>query len=185
MKRYIIGAAVAGCAAAVVAAVTFGNAPAVDADHHRAYGVAVMKGSEGHEDVMGTVTFTQAEGGVEVVAEFQNVPAGQHGFHIHEFGDLTAPDLSSAGGHFNPTNQPHSCSPTEERHIGDMGNIESDADGNAKLTHTFENMSLEGEHAIVGHAVILHAGEDDCESQPSGDAGGRIAGGVIGLGARR
>ena len=184
-KGYMLGGGGLGLAMAAAAIVTYSNAPVVEAEHHRAYAVAVMQGSEGNEDITGTVTFTEAEGGVEVMAEFQNVPEGMHGFHIHEFGDLSAPDLTSAGGHYNPTDQPHACPPTEARHVGDMGNIEADADGNAKLTQTFDNLSLEGEHAIVGHAVILHGGEDDCESQPTGDAGARLAGGVIGLGARK
>ncbi|HMB89954.1 MAG TPA: superoxide dismutase family protein [Rhodothermales bacterium] len=129
----------------------------------------------------GTVTFTQMGGGVRVVAEVMGVPEGQHGFHIHETGDCSAPDAGSAGGHFNPTDTPHGApdNAVDQRHVGDLGNLEASADSTGTYDRTDTVISLQGPNAIVGKAVILHAGADDLTSQPSGDAGDRMACGVI------
>jgi len=100
---------------------------------------------------------------------------------VHEFGDCGAPDAISAGGHFNPTNKQHGGADSLERHVGDMGNIEADASGEAKLNYLDHRMSLGNDRrSIIGRAVIVHAKPDDLESQPSGDSGDRVACGVIG-----
>jgi Cu-Zn family superoxide dismutase len=130
----------------------------------------------------GTVTFTQVgDDKVKVVVDLQGVPPGKHGFHIHEKGDLSAPDLSSAGGHFNPGGHKHGGPKDTDRHAGDLGNIRADASGNVKKEITTEGISIDTGAAndIVGKSVIVHSKADDLKSQPSGDAGGRIAGGVI------
>jgi Cu-Zn family superoxide dismutase len=106
---------------------------------------------------------------------------GKHGFHIHEFGDITSDDGSSAGGHFNPLNMPHSMPTSEKRHAGDMGNIEANENGNAHLDYIDSVMELDGNYSIVGHAVIVHEKEDDLKTQPTGNAGPRIGYGVIGI----
>lgn len=132
----------------------------------------------------GTVTFTEkGDGKVKVVIDLQGVPPGKHGFHIHEKGDLSAADLSSAGGHFNPHKHPHAGPETEMRHAGDFGNVDADVSGNVKKELTVDQITIGTGAAddIVGKSVILHAKADDLKSQPSGDAGGRIAGGVIEL----
>jgi len=140
---------------------------------------ATLKTADGTD--VGTVHFTSDGGEVHVVADLHGVEgAGMHGFHVHETGDCTPPDFKSAGGHFNPAGVDHACPPTMPRHAGDMGNVEVDEAGNATFEYTSGDITLAaGDHSIVGKAVVLHAGEDDCASQPSGAAGARLACGVI------
>ena len=144
---------------------------------------AELQPTEGNE-VHGTVTFTQAPQGVRISASIMGLSPGQHGFHVHETGDCSAPDASSAGGHFAPQDEPHGAptDPAGQRHAGDMGNIEADDSGNATYERVDEVMSLSGANSIIGKAVIVHANPDDLESQPSGDAGARLACGVIAQG---
>src|SRR6266853_6716723 len=103
-------------------------------------GISVLHPTAGNK-VTGTVTFTEVADGVQVHAEIAGLTPGKHGFHVHEFGDCTAPDLSSAGGHFNPTNKPHAAPDATERHVGDMGNVEADASGKAKLDYVDHEIS--------------------------------------------
>ncbi len=142
--------------------------------------VAVLSPTQGNT-AQGVVTFTQEEGGVRVIAKLTGVPKGVHGFHVHEFGDCSAPDATSAGGHFNPTGMAHAGPTAEKRHIGDLGNITADDKGNATLDYVDKHLTMSGAHSIIGYAVILHANPDDLTSQPTGNAGGRIACGVIGV----
>jgi Cu-Zn family superoxide dismutase len=103
-----------------------------------------------------------------------------HGFHIHENGDCSAPDGSSAGGHFNPTDQNHGGPDASVHHIGDLGNIRADENGNATYEATLSFLSLgDGENSILNRGLIVHALEDDLVSQPTGAAGARLACGVI------
>ena len=131
--------------------------------------------------VEGTVWFEPAPGGVKVKARVSGLAPGTHGFHVHEFGDCSAADFTSAGGHFNPMTQPHGAPKDAARHVGDLGNIEAGADGVATLDWTDTQLAFEGHHGIVGRAVIVHAKADDLKTQPTGDAGGRLACGVIGV----
>ncbi|MFA9479473.1 superoxide dismutase family protein [Phycisphaerales bacterium AB-hyl4] len=146
--------------------------------------VAVVHGtSEG--DASGTVRFKQDHRGrVTVTARIEGLePNQKHGFHVHEFGDCSADDATSAGGHYNPEGHPHGIPNDEEAHLhaGDFGNLEADDDGVAEFELIVENISLAGTHnPIVGRAVIVHRDEDD-GSQPLGDAGPRIGCGVIGV----
>src|SRR5436305_3066571 len=103
--------------------------------------IAVLHPTAGNK-VSGTVTFTEVADGVQVHAELAGLTAGDHGFHVHEFGDCSAPDASSAGAHFNPTNKPHAGPDAPERHVGDMGNVEADASGKAKLDNMDNQISL-------------------------------------------
>lgn len=138
--------------------------------------------AEGND--LGTVTFTQNDDGtVSVVADLHGVDgAGAHGIHVHETGECSAPDFKSAGGHFNPKGTDHACPPTSPRHAGDFGNIEIAADGTGHLEETTDLITVTpGETSVVGKAVILHGGADDCTSQPSGAAGPRLACGVIAI----
>jgi len=131
---------------------------------------------------LGTVTFTENDDGtVTMVADLHDVDgAGAHGIHVHENGECSAPDFKSAGGHFNPKGTDHACPPTAPRHAGDFGNIDISADGTGHLELTSDLITVTpGDTSVVGKAVILHGGEDDCTSQPSGAAGPRIACGVI------
>ncbi len=142
--------------------------------------VVNLQPTEGN-DVSGKVTFTPEPSGVQVVADITGLSPGKHGFHIHENGDCSAPDASSAGGHYAPNNSPHGApdDPANQRHVGDLGNITADASGNAEYNRVDNIISLDGNNSIVGKAVIVHSGEDDLKSQPSGDAGNRVACGVI------
>lgn len=130
---------------------------------------------------MGTVTFTKTDGGMQVVADITGLTPGQHGFHIHEFGDCSAPDATSAGGHFNPSKNPHAGHDDAKRHEGDLGNIEADSSGKAHLELTDKMMTMSGEMSIIGRGVIVHEKADDLKTQPTGNAGGRVACGVIGV----
>jgi Cu-Zn family superoxide dismutase len=142
--------------------------------------IAVLHPTLGNK-VTGTVTFAPVADGVQIHAEITGLAPGKHGFHVHEFGDCTAVDASSAGGHFNPTNQPHAGPDAAARHEGDMGNVEADASGNAKLDYVDHQVSLTNDpKSVIGRSVVVHAKPDDLKTQPSGDSGARIACGVIG-----
>lgn len=143
---------------------------------------ATLEGTEGSE-VGGTVTFTEQDGQVHIVARVDNVQgAGEHGFHIHETGDCSAADFSSAGGHFAPEGNPHGAPTDEAHHAGDLGNITVGDDGTGSLDMMSDMLTVSpGPNTVVGKAVILHEGTDDLESQPSGAAGARIACGVVAL----
>jgi Cu-Zn family superoxide dismutase len=142
--------------------------------------VAVLEPTQGN-NVEGTVWFTAVPGGVAVKASLKGLAAGSHGFHVHEFGDCTAPDGASAGGHFNPKGKPHGAPADPARHAGDLGNIQAASDGSASLEWTDPAMKLDGPDGVIGHAVIVHANPDDLKTQPTGNAGGRMACGVIGV----
>jgi Cu-Zn family superoxide dismutase len=134
--------------------------------------------------VKGTVTFTEVGDKVHVMAHVTGLaPGSTHGFHIHEKGDLSAPDLSSAGGHFNPDGHIHGGPTTSPVHAGDLGNIKADDMGMAMVDLTVSGLSIGSgaKNDIVGKAVIVHGKEDDLKSQPAGNAGPRVAGGVIEL----
>ncbi|MEO5720123.1 MAG: superoxide dismutase family protein [Chthoniobacterales bacterium] len=142
--------------------------------------IAVLSAASGSE-VAGTITFASGSDGVKVVAAITGLKPGKHGFHVHEFGDCSAKDGTSAGGHYNPTKHPHAGPDAEMRHMGDLGNLEADASGKAHVEMTDKTLKLSGENSIVGYAVIVHEKADDLKSQPTGDAGGRVACGVIGV----
>ena len=128
----------------------------------------------------GSVTFTPNDDKVRVVANVSGLSPGGHGFHVHEKGDCSAPDATSAGGHFNPTNKPHGNPAGGEHHGGDMPMLEADASGNAKLDVTLDTVTLgTGPNGLVGRSVVVHKDADDYRSQPAGNSGARIACGPI------
>ncbi len=141
---------------------------------------AVLHGTEGN-NVRGVVMFIRNENGVKVVAHLEGLAPGEHGFHIHEFGDCSAQDGASAGGHFNPEGKKHGSPDTKERHIGDLGNIIADEGGSARYERLDSLLSLNGPDSIIGRGVVVHADADDFTSQPSGAAGARVACGTIGV----
>jgi len=142
--------------------------------------IVVLHPTAGNK-VSGTVTFTEVADGVQVHADITGLTPGNHGFHVHEFGDCSAADASSAGAHFNPTNNPHAGPDATERHVGDMGNVEADASGKATLEYVDHQISLTtDERSVIGRSVVVHVKADDLKTQPSGDSGARIACGVIG-----
>ena len=138
--------------------------------------IAVLTPTEGN-DLQGTVTFTQTPGGVRVQANLTGLTGTEHGFHVHQYGDCSASDGTSAGGHFNPHGADHAGPDAASRHVGDLGNSEATYD------RVDTQLAFEGESSIIGRAVIVHGGTDDLSSQPSGAAGPRIACGVIGIAA--
>ncbi|GAB5520807.1 MAG: superoxide dismutase family protein [Rhodothermales bacterium] len=142
--------------------------------------VATLSPTEGNT-AAGTVTFTAQQDGLLVEANLTGLSEGMHGFHVHAVGDCSAPDGTSAGGHFNPGEAPHGAPDNlpSERHVGDLGNAEADADGNATYERVDAMLAFEGAASIIGKAVIVHGGTDDLTSQPSGAAGPRVACGVI------
>jgi Cu-Zn family superoxide dismutase len=143
--------------------------------------VSVLHPTMGNS-VNGVVRFFQTDEGVRVVAEINDLaPNSTHGFHIHQYGDCSALDGTSAGGHFNPQDTQHGGPDSEERHVGDLGNITVDENGFAELDKVDPMLSLNGPNGIIGRGIIVHAGEDDLESQPTGAAGARLSCGVIGV----
>jgi Cu-Zn family superoxide dismutase len=157
-----------------------------DAAHAQAWtsvkqAVAVLHPTAGNK-CQGKVVFTQEGEKVKVVAHIEGLNPGQkHAFHIHQYGDCSAPDGVSAGGHYNPENHPHGLPGSVQRHAGDLGNLVADDNGKAHLEVTVENISVAGtKNPIVGRGVIVHAKVDD-GGQPVGNAGARIACGVIGV----
>jgi Cu-Zn family superoxide dismutase len=132
-------------------------------------------------DVRGTVHFYELKKGMRVVAEVTGLTPGKHGFHIHDKGDCSAPDATSAGPHFNPGGLKHGGPETAERHVGDLGNIIADAAGKGRYDRVDAALSFDGTNGILGRAVIVHATVDDLTSQPAGNAGARIACGKIEL----
>lgn len=142
--------------------------------------VAVLHPTAGNQTA-GTVRFSRTAGGIAIEVDISGLASGKHGFHIHTWGDCSAPDATSAGGHFNPEGQAHGAPGAEKRHVGDLGNLEAGADGRVAVKLTDDVIALDGEHGIVGRALIVHADRDDFTSQPTGAAGARVACGVIGL----
>ena len=152
---------------------TTGDQPIVKA-------VAVLYPTSGNK-AAGVVTFTKKANGIEVVADVEGLSPGLHGFHVHQYGDCSAPNGDSAGGHFNPEGMRHGAPTSKERHVGDLGNTTADKDGKAHLEWTDNLMTFEGRDSIIGRGLIVHAGPDDLTSQPAGNAGPRVACGVIGI----
>jgi Cu-Zn family superoxide dismutase len=141
--------------------------------------VAEMKPAS-NSKVSGTITFTEKDGKAEVAIDLKGLTPGEHGFHIHEKGDCSSPDAKSAGGHFNPDSKQHGAPDAPEHHAGDFGNVTAGADGTIKTTMTVDFVTVaDGPHSAVGKAVIVHEKKDDLKTQPTGDAGGRVACGVV------
>lgn len=147
---------------------------------HAAAAVAEMGPTEGNT-VEGTVRFEPiGHDGVKVNIDLVGFePGTTHAIHVHEVGDCSAPDGTSAGGHYNPGGHDHGLPGTEPRHAGDMGNITADANGEVHVERTFDNFSIDHHTApVLGRGVIVHIAEDD-GGQPTGNAGARLACGVI------
>ncbi|KAL2536280.1 Superoxide dismutase [Cu-Zn] 2 [Forsythia ovata] len=146
--------------------------------------VAVLKGTS---NVEGVVILTQeADGPTSVNVRVTGLTPGKHGFHLHEFGDTTNGCIST-GPHFNPNGKTHGAPEDEVRHAGDLGNIVADTNGVAEATIVDNQIPLSGPHSVVGRAFVVHELEDDLGkgghelSLSTGNAGGRLACGVVGL----
>ena len=128
---------------------------------------------------MGVVNFSVSGSNVDVHVQVSGlVPGSVHGFHVHETPNCASADFMSAGGHFNPTMQPHGAQGMPH-HAGDMPSLLADPTGKIDQSFTLANVVLGGPAGFVGHSVILHAGPDDFTTQPTGNSGGRLACGVI------
>lgn len=131
-------------------------------------------------DVEGHATFTEVKAGTIVELVIEKAPPGWHAVHVHEVGDCSATDGSSAGGHFNPAGAAHGSPHAPEHHAGDLGNVWVDASGRGHHVILMPDLTVTaGPNSVTGRALIVHAGPDDLTSQPTGAAGGRIACGEI------
>jgi Cu-Zn family superoxide dismutase len=142
---------------------------------------AELEPTEGN-DARGMVKFSRAAGAVVIDGRVMGLTPGPHGLHIHEKGDCSAPDGTSAGGHFAPDGDPHGSpdSPPSQHHVGDLGNIVANEQGFALVDVVDAEMTLDdGPKSVLGRAVIVHSGADDFTTQPTGAAGSRVACGVI------
>lgn len=136
------------------------------------------------EESVGTATLTEEEEGVNVLLEGENLSKGTHAFHIHEEGQCEAPDFDSAGDHFNPEDKDHGFDTEDGPHAGDMPNIAVGRDGNVQQSFLARSVTLEEDenNSLLddeGTSLIIHEEADDGESQPAGDAGDKMACGVI------
>jgi Cu-Zn family superoxide dismutase len=149
----------------------FGEAPRATAQ------LQPTKGSK----TFGEATFEQVGDKVRVVINVQGLRPGQaHGLHIHEVGDCSSGDGMSTKGHFNPQGKPHAHSSSSERHAGDLPAITGDKSGRGKVTADIDIITVTpGATSIIGRGLIVHADPDDYKTQPTGNAGARIACGVI------
>ncbi|MDO5288327.1 MAG: superoxide dismutase family protein [Pseudomonadota bacterium] len=141
---------------------------------------AVVPQPNPQSPVAGTVNFSQVRDIVSVNGTVTGLkPNAAHGFHVHEKSDCSAPDFSSAGGHFNPTGQPHGAHGKGAHHLGDMPPLMADAHGTATISFNSQSLKLRGPHSIMGKAIIVHRDPDDPTHQPVGNAGPRLACAVI------
>jgi superoxide dismutase, Cu-Zn family len=170
----------AGALAAAFAAGCASQASHEPASTPAARAVANMEPTKGNT-AAGTVAFAQRGDKVMVSARFRGLqPNTEHGFHVHEKGDCSSGDGMSAAGHFNPGHAGHGIHHGADHHAGDMPNVKSDASGNANAQFEVAGIAVgQGPADIVGKAVILHRDADDYQSQPAGNAGPRLACGVI------
>ena len=173
MKSFTLAAGAAACAALLAGCASAPVAPA-------AVAVAELRPTQGNA-VAGTVRFEQRGGKVIVQASITGLkPNAEHGFHVHEKPDCSTPDGMGAGGHFNPGGKPHAHHGKADRHAGDMPNLRADASGVARMMWESDLLTVgAGAANVVGRSVIVHRDPDDYTSQPAGNAGARVACGLI------
>ncbi len=166
-----------------------GDEPASEAGGETAEGGFMVKGNfaeamidaRSGSEMSGMAIFTEKDGTITVILDVEKAPPGIHAAHLHQYGDCSAADGKSAGGHWNPTSKDHGEWGNDPFHLGDLGNLVVDEAGFGSLTLTTDNWELGtgGDLDIVGLGVIVHASADDFTSQPSGAAGVRIGCGVV------
>ncbi len=141
---------------------------------------AQIKPTDGNE-VFGTVEFRPSDDqrSMQVVVDISGLAPGDHGFHIHETGDCSAPDASSAGGHLNPYRTRHGGPGEIEHHVGDLGNVNANKDGRVDVTIQVEDLAFSGPASILQKALVIHAAADDLNTDPAGASGDRVGCGVI------
>jgi Cu-Zn family superoxide dismutase len=133
--------------------------------------------SKSNSKVTGTVTLTEEDDGVKVAIQLANAKPGDHGMHIHEKADCSAPDAKSAGDHFNPEKHDHGMPDGDKRHLGDLGNISVDKDGTGTAETKVKGANLKPDDpmSFLRRSLIVHEKKDDGKTQPSGNSGARIA----------
>jgi len=154
------------------------TAPAPPAQPGPGKATATIEGRSGSK-LTGTAEFMLHGGELMITVNVKGAPPGVHAVHIHEKGDCSAPDATSAGGHFNPGGHQHGAPDAKEHHAGDLGNMTVAADGSGSVMVHSDQLTLEGPNSVIGHAIIVHEKSDDFVTQPTGNAGGRIGCGVI------
>ena len=181
----------AGALAALALSFSLGGCETMPTDHAKMHtsmwagvtrAVAVLQPTKG-SSVAGAIWFDAVPDGVHVHGTVTGLPPNStHGFHIHQFGDASSDDGTAAGGHYNPDNHPHGDPADGPHHAGDLGNITADASGKATVDVTVKGVSIAGMNdPLIGRGVVLHASPDDLKTQPTGNAGARVAVGVIGV----
>jgi Cu-Zn family superoxide dismutase len=157
--------------------------PAMTSEAHANHTASADLAATQGNDVKGNVTFSIVDGKVHVKGQVSGLkPNSEHGFHIHEKGDCSAPDGASAGGHFNPSKEDHGNVSATPHHGGDIPNIKADAQGNAVVDADVSsnvNIGKGDDFDIIGRGLIVHADADDYKTQPTGNAGARLACAVI------
>ena len=140
---------------------------------------ATIEGRSG-SPLKGTATFVQTDETVHVTVDVTNAPEGVHAVHLHEKGDCSAPDATSAGGHFNPSHAEHGSPDVPMHHAGDFGNMTVGEEGHGHLELDTTMLTVvPGDRSVVGRAIVVHAKEDDMHTQPTGNAGARIGCGAV------
>lgn len=164
--------------AAVAAVAVLGACASVPPESLRA--TAQLQPTKGNK-TFGEATFEEKGGKIHVVIYVQGLKPGQeHGLHIHEVGDCSSGDGMSTKGHFNPFGKAHAHAGSPERHAGDLPSLKADKDGRAKVDAMVDVITIAaGPGSIIGRGLIVHADPDDYKTQPTGNAGPRIACGVI------
>jgi len=159
------------------------SAPFVAQAHSHDGGHAVAELLDGQGQSKGKATITQTKDGLQVDVKAMGLPAGVHAVHLHTTGTCTGPDFTSAGGHWNPGKKQHGHDNPAGAHMGDMPNMTVGADGTGELKTVVAGAMLTGGDAPLldadGAAVVVHASADDYKSDPTGNAGGRLACGVV------
>jgi Cu-Zn family superoxide dismutase len=147
----------------------------------RLQAVAEIMPTQGNE-ARGAIRLSGSDNGsVQIAGTITGLKPGAHGFHVHEFGDCSAPDAASAGDHFNPHDDPHGSPRDLENahHVGDLGNITANEEGEAEIDLQDNEMKLSGPESVIGRALVVHSDQDDFETQPSGNSGSRVGCGEI------
>lgn len=169
MKRVSIGIAGVSLVSVLAACAGVPAGPGASAE------LIAKSGSQ----VAGSVTFTPVGDKLRIEVQASNLSPGEHGFHIHEAGDCSAPDATSAKGHFNPAGKTHGHHASSEHHAGDIPNLVADAGGKVRYSAEVDFLALTGTNGVIGRSVVIHADPDDYKSQPAGNSGKRIACGVV------
>jgi len=190
MMKHLIFASTLSLAALLSTACAQSSSHSHDHNHDHGHGhsqaepdptkaIAVFTATKGN-DTSGWVMFEKVPGGIKVTGRIENLTPGEHGFHVHQYGDLRKDDGTGTGGHFNPMGTPHAGRDAPVRHVGDMGNVTANQNGVAEFSFVDDDLAFEGASSIIGRGLIVHAGKDDLTSQPSGAAGPRVGMAVIG-----